>query len=432
MNVLLATMQFGPGYHQGTERYVAILAEGLRHRGHEVTILGGDPEGKHGPLKLGDPVPDTPGAIHYPSRGWMSVLGLTPSELRTVLNRCRPDLIHLANPGHIGVGLLDAASQAAIPAVATMMDFWWVCPRHTLQRGHETCDATNPWTTCVQCVVEQHPERLPRLIARLPIVRRLLPTLMFRRSQRRGLPADEIRRWQDRREVLRETLAGVDAVICPSRATRTAVAPWVDERRLHAVPYGLEPRWFRQERTGRAKPTSPEELVIGYAGALAEHKGVHLLLEAVARLGWTTTRIRLAGMGSAAYEARLRRLAGGLNVDFLGRVDSADMPAFLADLDVLVAPSTWPENLPIVALEAQAVGTPVLGSRAEGIAEMIPDDAHLFAVNSAAGLADCLDGWLAEPAGTPSHGDEGPVAVSTSDEMVDRTLAIYRRCRPGD
>ena len=44
MKIVLVTMQLGPGYHHGTERYVRTLAGGLRERGHEVLCLAGDPE----------------------------------------------------------------------------------------------------------------------------------------------------------------------------------------------------------------------------------------------------------------------------------------------------------------------------------------------------------------------------------------------------
>ncbi len=49
------------------------------------------------------------------------------------------------------------------------------------------------------------------------------------------------------------------------------------------------------------------------------------------------------------------------------------MPALLAELDVLLCPSIWFENGPTIALEAAAVGTPIIASRVGNLAEIVED-----------------------------------------------------------
>ena len=147
----------------------------------------------------------------------------------------------------------------------------------------------------------------------------------------------------------------------------------------------------------------------------------HLLLDAVRRLGWSDVPIRLAGPESdAAYAARLRSLAAGLDVEFAGSLPPAQMPGFLRSLDVLVVPSVWPENAPYVVLESLAVGTPVLASRVRGIADLLPDADSLFDLGSAASLADILRRWRTAPPAVSS------VRISTADEMAEQTLRVYR------
>ena len=95
------------------------------------------------------------------------------------------------------------------------------------------------------------------------------------------------------------------------------------------------------------------------------------------------------------------------------------MPAFLRELDLFVMPSIWPENLPIVVLETQAVGVPVLASHIDGVTETVPAS-MLFGPNSAEDLARRLQAWIADPV------HPAPLQpVSTADEMVDRTLNLY-------
>lgn len=429
MKVLLATMQYGRGYGQGTERYVLMLADGLRARGHTAVVLGGDPERRGPALPLGTPLETDPGVLYYPTHGWMSVVGLPPDDLRPILERERPDIVHVVNPGHIGVGLMSAAKQAGLPLVATIVDFWWLCPKHILlhpDRG--ICDGAVPWRECVRCIgaVDQRP--WVRTLARTPVLNATaLPLLYFTRALTRGATLAECGRWTGRQPLLVAALDSADAVIFLSDGARARLAPRLRHAHPHTIIVGMEDRWFATPRkpTGAGTPRDPAGLTLGFVGALADHKGTHLILDAVRRLGWHRTRVRIAGGGTDTdYQQRLHQLAAGLNVDFAGRVPSADVPAFLAGLDVLIVPSTWPENLPQTVLEAQAVGTPVIASRVDGIAEVVSDPALLFDVGSATDLARALADWAARPRTPPPA-----KPVRRADEMVVDTLAVYEQVR---
>ena len=52
---------------------------------------------------------------------------------------------------------------------------------------------------------------------------------------------------------------------------------------------------------------------------------------------------------------------------------SSEIPAVLAELDALLSPSLSFENGPTIALEAMAVGTPIIASRVGNMAELIQD-----------------------------------------------------------
>jgi len=427
MKVLYATMQYGRGYAQGTERYISILTRGLRARGHQTVVLAGDPENRGPELPLGTALENDPGVKHYPSRAWMGVQGLPAEALMPLLREEKPDLIHIANPAHIGLGLFAAARQMHIPAVFTVMDFWWICPKHTLFHYHQNiCEGRRNGRECLRCIAATHPKPFPRTLARIPLARDLLlPPMFVVQCWRRGVRMHEVRRWFARNGWLTEVLHNAHAIIFPSRTAEAKISPHLGHRRSFTIPYGIEPNWFAARRPVGATPSQaakpPEDLTIGYAGALAAHKGVHLLLEAVRQLGWTRTRIRLAGKAvDPAYLVRLRELAKGLNVEYLGAVPSAKMIQVFGELDVLVIPSIWPENLPLVVLEALATGTPVLASRVDGIAELVTDSSYLFDVNDAESLAQRLSAWAKSPTVYSA-------SLSTADEMTERTLEVYRQ-----
>ena len=266
------------------------------------------------------------------------------------------------------------------------------------------------------------------MLAGVPLVRStLLPAMYLARALSRGAALADCLSWTRRQQLLLDALNAASAIIFLSDGARARIAPRLNHTRTHSIVVGMEDRWFnaRRKEAGDGSSRAPAELVLGFVGALADHKGPHLLLEALRRLNWSGTRVRIAGGGTdALYEDRLRDLARGLDVEFVGRVPSADMPAFLRELDLLVVPSTWPENLPQTVLEAQAVGTPVLASRVDGIAEVISDPTMLFEVDSATALAGCLDDWARHPRFPPPA-----KPVSSADEMVSRTLEVYARVR---
>ncbi|WP_394648370.1 glycosyltransferase family 4 protein [uncultured Sphingomonas sp.] len=104
---------------------------------------------------------------------------------------------------------------------------------------------------------------------------------------------------------------------------------------------------------------------------LSSEKGHLGLLEAIAPLDATLT---LVGDGPmlAEIEAAVARLGLAERVRFVGRLDEAATLATIANADLLVLPS-FMEGLPIVLMEAMAIGVPVVGSRVAGVPELIAD-----------------------------------------------------------
>ncbi len=422
MRILFVTMQYGRPYGQGTERYLGTLAECLRKRGHEVAFLAGDPLGANGPRRLGELV-DAEQRIHaFPTSGWTAVRGLPPDALVAWLRGQAPDLIHVANPAHVGCGVMEAARLLEIPLVVTTMDFWWVCPKATLLRADRSvCDGTPGWTECVRCAALDHPSAVGRVLGRLPrpLAGVTLGALAVKAAMRGG-SARDVLQWTRRRELLIDCLNAADRVIFPSRATMEMIQPRLNHSRVRRIPYGLGPAWFEWPRPPVVVPKPADELTVGFAGAILPHKGPHLLLAAIRQLGWCKTVIRLAGgCDDPGYEQVLRDAGRGLRVEFLGKVSAGQMPEFLRTLDILALTSLWPENLPFVMLEAQAAGVPVVGGRLPGIADQVGDEGLLFEPGSVAGLAKAL-----------AYAREHPNAardcrVWTDEEMADATEQVY-------
>jgi glycosyltransferase involved in cell wall biosynthesis len=99
-----------------------------------------------------------------------------------------------------------------------------------------------------------------------------------------------------------------------------------------------------------------------------------------------------------------------------------------AGIDVLVVPSVWHENAPLVIHSALAAGVPVVGSNQEGIAELIDEEKNglLLDAGDAADLARQLKRLIAEPGLLAQLGRVGNPA-KTVEESVDEVLALYKK-----
>ena len=99
----------------------------------------------------------------------------------------------------------------------------------------------------------------------------------------------------------------------------------------------------------------------------------------------------------------------------------------LADLDVLVCPSIWFENGPTIAIEAQAVGTPVIGSRIGNLAELIVDGVtgRLLPPGDEVAWAAAMTDVAARPADTIDLWRDHLPCARTMTEVAADYVALY-------
>src|SRR5208337_832744 len=117
-----------------------------------------------------------------------------------------------------------------------------------------------------------------------------------------------------------------------------------------------------------------------FIGYLGEHKGVHVLINALRRIDKRRMTLNIAGDGALmdTYRQQVRSLGLEDTVKFWGKV--ADIERIYAQTDVLILPSIWPENQPLTIIEAMSSGIPVIASDIGGIPELVDDgiDGYLF------------------------------------------------------
>ena len=175
------------------------------------------------------------------------------------------------------------------------------------------------------------------------------------------------RRWE------RWFYSRADVVIAPSEATRRYLAETIDvDAPVTVISNGADVDRFRPVDSTAFMETYDLDdgtPLIGYTGRHGHEKRLTDLVSAVDGMDVTLV---LAGDGPARPALEVQAGSVDTEVRFLGFLDREELPAFYAALDVFAFPSPV-ETQGLVALEANACGTPVVGPDSGALAETIAD-----------------------------------------------------------
>ncbi|MGO4108187.1 glycosyltransferase [Paenibacillus sp. YAF4_2] len=157
----------------------------------------------------------------------------------------------------------------------------------------------------------------------------------------------------------------------------------------------------RETLIPNAKTYRPaSSLTLVYGGSLNEHKGVHVLLQAMSLVPSRRLRLHLYGSGNPEYEEVLQQMASGdRRISFRGTYAETDLPRIYQEADIAVVPSIWYENYPLALHEALASHLPVIASGVGGMSEKIIDglNGYTFRVGDARHLAERIRMLLRKP-----------------------------------
>ena len=339
MRISVVSSSVAPERLGGSEAYAADLAVALAER-HEVVLHTGARQGPPGvAIERLPGLPDLPrDAATIRKAAWHLGDQWRPGvhvALKRQLRRFQPEVVHTNHPQGLSAAVFSAISSCGVPHVHTAHDANVLCTRITMTRAGQFCGGR-----CLSC----RPQRVIRAAA----LRRSLGRLIA--------PSDYFRDMH------------VKAGLVPAERAET-------------IRQGAQPGTTRLRGERR-----PRSLVVGYLGALAPHKGVQTLVRAF-REAPREWRLRMAGAGplepELAAESRHHP-----RLELAGLVSGERKDAFLDALDVLVIPSEYEENAPLVAVEAAVRALPAVVSDRGGLPET--PEASVFHAGDAQALLEAL------------------------------------------
>jgi|KBSSwiStaDraftv2_1062776.scaffolds.fasta_scaffold16370_2 glycosyltransferase involved in cell wall biosynthesis len=443
MRVVFFVHCFFPSHFYGTETYTLELAKQYRAMGIDVHVVTA--------IFPGEPAADDL-LTHYEFQG-IPVTCIDKNRLPNtrvkdtyyqpdmrpilaqILRDLRPDVVHVTHLINHTAALLEVVRELAIPCYATFTDFFGFCFNNKLEAADGSlCAGPSPSrANCMACYLKdrsQHadagrvlrwgadPDRAIWLARGMNLARRFPP---FRGGSMDGLYEDLARR----PETLQYLYSGLRGAVAASQFLRTAYERNGFAMKIAGIPFGVD-----IER--HAKPSRPagHRPVVGFIGQIARHKGTDILIEAFRRLPADAAALHIFGPADQdpAYMSSLHALTKDAPIRFRGTFPKEGMREVMDSLDLLVIPSRWYENSPLVLLNALATHTPVVVSDVAGMTEFVEEGISGFSFQR--GSADDLARVLGEVVLEPDRLRR--LSLTTHYErtpriMAEETLAIYDR-----
>jgi glycosyltransferase involved in cell wall biosynthesis len=286
-----------------------------------------------------------------------------------ILERFQIDVAHLHSIQILTGSVVQALRKSRIPTLVTLHDGWWLSEHQFLvdDRGHAFLPASDS------------------------------SELFETETDRMSL---EQRVW--RRQFLGNLLRSCSRVVAVSESF-AEVYRNAGFASVGVIENGVDPLGGV---VARVRPSG--KVRIGFIGGMAAHKGYNLIL-AAARSGNFENLEFVVVDHAASYGHSREASIGGSRVTYVGKFPQAKVHELYAMIDILAAPSIWPESYGLVVREAMSAGIPVIVGNRGDIAR---------------GVRDGVDGWIVNVA------DEKDIAALFDRLDKDPSLANLRPQAP--
>jgi glycosyltransferase involved in cell wall biosynthesis len=320
-----------------------------------------------------------------------------------VLERERPDVVHVHNLVGLCLTLPRLARQRGVPVLMSLHNYWPLCPRVDLfQAEREACPGA-AHADCGACLGTSAPHRA----------------------------------YMARHAAAIAALESCDRLLAVStRVAEIYVEQGVDPALVRVQRIGSDAAvrlWEGGGRERRSEPP-PAEPSFAFFGSRVPNKGPHVILRALALMrnagGY---RFRFFGAsGGPAFDAELERLTRELgpraaNVSTRGHYTQDELPGLLAAADVAVLTPQWEDNGPQTVFESLGAGLPVVGTAMGGVPDVVEDGRNGLLVPAAdpGALAAALDLIVDDPSLVAElrRGIEPPLSMEAHAEDLEATYA---------
>jgi glycosyltransferase involved in cell wall biosynthesis len=404
LRILFVAHNFLPNHTGGTEVYTLQLGQHFQRMGHVVSVFSAEKDIGLPDLTLrrrdygGLEVDELINNLYFEEFADTWTHPAVDRLFDRVLEERKPDVVHFQHLLYLSVGCVEQVRRRRIPVIFTLHDYWLQCPRYG-QRVHadgSICH-TIDFGRCAQCLARFRYRQTPveqvagaaiaalrqRTGLNLAPAARALQQSALRSGAHEGKfdegrlnPAQVELRHQEllaRDQALRQRLVpNVHRFLSPSLFLRDRFIEWgIPAEQILFLRTGVDLEAF-----GAVRRVPSERVRVGFIGTLIPAKGPHVLLSAWGLLPEDLRkRAELTIYGPSRhypeYLGELQRTARQVGASLGGALSREEVPRALGEIDLLVVPSLWYENSPLVIVEAITTRTPLLVSNLGALMELV-------------------------------------------------------------
>jgi len=360
MKILYVVHQFFPLFHTGSERLTLDTAKQIQRMGHFVSVLTYEPNPPledstkkstnnfpHDFKKLDkhlmkkeyqvETIPVIAFKYTKPTLGFRIFDPNMEKHMYDIVKKF--DLVHFSHPMFF-CSALKACKKLGIPTVLTLSDMWLLSPRSLVTSDYELCDGPKEGKKCMKdCHYDE----------------------------------DILTRYKDAKFFF----DNVDRVFASSYFGRRTFLENGWKRKMDVIHYSRDYSNVRLEG-------EPKETVFGFMGSLIWHKGVDVLIKAFKKVQNEKIKLKIYGRGDEhdPYLKHIQELAKDDNrIEFSGTFVHEDLGKIMKEFSVVVVPSSYRDNFPLVMQESLAHLKPLIGSKNGGIPEAVNDGINGYLFN---------------------------------------------------
>ncbi len=218
-------------------------------------------------------------------------------------------------------------------------------------------------------------------------------------------------------------------VVAISSFGKSQLFRWCDYKqwsKIHVVRCGVDDAFLNQELT--PIPSQPSFVCVG---RLSEQKGHILLIEAVSQLAAEGLQFKLVFVGDGELRPQIETLIEQLQlqnyIEITGWATNAEVQQYILASQIMVLPS-FAEGLPVVLMEALALGRPVITTYVAGIPELVKpgENGWLVPAGSVEALKNAMKTALQAEAETlETMGQQGQKAVAQQHDIYKESRHLF-------
>ncbi|WP_375558790.1 glycosyltransferase [Bernardetia sp. OM2101] len=441
MKIALGVGYYYPDSIGGTEKYIHDLAIYLTSQNIEVIIISPSSKGNY--FYQNEDVKGLEYMVYrfeVPEefkrdeitdkiicRGWQN--------FEQLLIELKPDIFHLHTLSTtLNYRHLKVAKEKGIKTLFTAHIPGVICPKGDfIKYPNEVCNGKLQNSTCGYCYAQQRHEN--KLIAE--ITGTLAKSSFVSTVLEKKVPQFSV--VGQKKKTLHELEQNTIYII--------AVCQWlydaflingVSESKLKICRQGVSKTYLKninQQQIPKVATNENKKIQIGFIGRLEPIKGLHILLDAYEKVVVENPNLNLelhiVGVKQDYYLEYYNQLQSKIqslpNINYQENMPTEKVSLFMARIDYLCIPSTWLETGPIVAYEAFANKTPIIGANIGGVAELVEDrqTGLLYQFNGVDALKNIL---LEVASNTQLHSSlqKNIVYPRTTKEVGEEMLTIYK------